>query len=138
MIDGPSKDRGERGNAAFESMRKRFAVLSPILDERAQRWWAASEAWAYGFGGVVLVHEATGMAVSTIRAGLSEIAGGAAPQSEGDRSRIRRRGAGGSVRSRSSPGWRLHWRDSLIPRHVGIPCRRYGGHRRVGSAWRSS
>ena len=104
MIDGPSKDRGERGNAALESMRKRFAVLSPVLDERAQRWWAASEAWAYGFGGVVLVHEATGMAVSTIRAGVSEIAGGAAPQSEGDRSRIRRRGGGRKRAVEKQPG----------------------------------
>jgi hypothetical protein len=95
MIDGPSKDRGDRAAAAFESMRKRFGVLQPILDERAQRWWVASEAWAYGHGGLVLVHEATGMAVSTIRAGLREIASGVVPGANNERSSVIRRSGGG-------------------------------------------
>jgi hypothetical protein len=73
MIDGPTKDRGERANEAFESIRRKFEVLRCVLDERAQRWWAASEAEAHGRGGVTLVHEATGMSRSTILAGLREI-----------------------------------------------------------------
>jgi transposase len=75
MIDGPTKDRGERTNKAFATIRRKFQVLRSVLDERAQRWWAASEAEAQGPGGLTLVHEATGMSRSTIRAGVRAIAG---------------------------------------------------------------
>ena len=61
MIDGPTKDRGERTNKAFATIRRKFDVLRSVLDERGQRWWAGSEAEAHGRGGVTLVHEATGM-----------------------------------------------------------------------------
>ena len=81
MIDGPTKDRGERTNKAFATIRRKFEVLRRVLDERAQRWWAGSEADAHGRGGVTLVHEATGMSRSTIRAGIREIAGRDAEQS---------------------------------------------------------
>lgn len=51
-------------------------MLRSVLDERAQRRWAGSEAEAHGPGGLTLVHEATtGMSRSTIRAGVRAIAG---------------------------------------------------------------
>ena len=104
-MDGPSKDRGARGNAAFESIRKKLAALRPVLDERAQRWWAASEAWAYGRGGVVLVHEATGIAISTIQVGLREIASGTAEDTEGEgEKRIRQKGGGRKRLVETQPG----------------------------------
>ena len=74
MIDGPTKDRGERANKVFEALRQKFEILRGVLDERAQRWWAASEALVYGRGGASLVHEATGMSRSTVQMGLREIA----------------------------------------------------------------
>jgi hypothetical protein len=73
------------------------------LDERAQRWWAASEARAYGRGGVTVVHEATGMSRSTIRAGVREMTRqeGAAAWPHG---RLRRPGGGRKRVTAKQPG----------------------------------
>lgn len=54
-------------------IRRRYAELSPVLDERGRRWFAATEARAYGYGGVSLVARITGMARSTIDRGIEEI-----------------------------------------------------------------
>ena len=43
------------------------------MDERIRRHWAASEAQAYGWGGVSAVSTATGMSRKTIRNGLAEL-----------------------------------------------------------------
>lgn len=52
---------------------EKFKVLNALFDERHRRLWAATEAKAIGFGGLKIVHEATGLAKNTIRAGLEEI-----------------------------------------------------------------
>ena len=57
-----------------ETLRSRFVVLRPVLDERARRLWAAAEARSIGRGGVARVAEATGMSRGTIHAGLKELA----------------------------------------------------------------
>ena len=72
-MDGQSKDRGATANGILESMRVKFERVRDVLDERARRWWAGNEALAYGRGGVTLVHEATRMSRSTVRAGMREI-----------------------------------------------------------------
>lgn len=54
-------------------IRRRYAELSPVLDERGRRRFAATEARAYGYGGVSLVARITGMARSTIDRGIEEI-----------------------------------------------------------------
>jgi len=41
-------------------IKARFEALAPVLDERARRLFAASEARAAGRGGVVAVSRATG------------------------------------------------------------------------------
>lgn len=51
----------------------KWNVLSFILDERARRLWAATEAEAIGRGGITLVAEATGLSRMTIRAGTREL-----------------------------------------------------------------
>jgi len=43
------------------------------MDERVRRQWAATEAQAYGWGGVSAVSSATGMSRKTIRKGLAEL-----------------------------------------------------------------
>lgn len=60
----------------IESLRERFASLSPHLDERARRLFAAAEAKALGRGGIKIVSRLTGMAASTIGRGLKQLAGG--------------------------------------------------------------
>ena len=64
-----------------ETLRSKFVVLCPLLDERTRRLWAATEARAIGRGGIARVAEGTGMSCGTVRAGLKELevehAGGA-------------------------------------------------------------
>ena len=54
-------------------IRERFLALSPHLDERGRRIFAASEARSAGYGGVAAVSRATGIAASTIGRGLAEL-----------------------------------------------------------------
>jgi Rhodopirellula transposase DDE domain len=55
-------------------IRDRFTVLSPHLNERDRRLFAATEAAAAGYGGIAAVSAATGIAVSTIGRGLKDLA----------------------------------------------------------------
>jgi len=57
-----------------QTIAAKFAILQPLLDERARRLWAAVEARAIGRGGISRVAEATGLSRPTIRAGLQELA----------------------------------------------------------------
>ncbi|MFY0563428.1 hypothetical protein ACN28E_06245 [Archangium lansingense] len=51
-----------------EGVRRRFDLLKDSMDERVMRHWVATEAEAIGYGGIMLVHRATGIARSTIGA----------------------------------------------------------------------
>ena len=59
---------------AIGHIESKYRSLASVLDERARRHWAATEARAYGWGGVSAVSEATGMSPNTIRKGLVELA----------------------------------------------------------------
>ena len=72
-----------------EGIRQRHRSLSPSLDERQLRLWAASEAKAVGYGGISLVSRISGLSRPTIHAGLAELG---SPTVASDR--IRKRGAG--------------------------------------------
>jgi hypothetical protein len=73
-----------------DRIRKRFAVVSSQLDERARRLLAATEARAAGYGGIAAVSQATGVAPSPIGRGLQDLAA-EAPLAPG---RVRRPGGG--------------------------------------------
>ncbi len=77
----------------------KYAVLAPVLDERARRLWAAAEAAAIGYGGEALVSAATGLARQTIANGRRELAAGVAVTP-----RIRRAGAGRPGIDETQPG----------------------------------
>jgi hypothetical protein len=53
--------------------RRKCRVVAPELDERRRRQWAAAEAHALGRDGVSVVAQATGLARSTIYAGLLDL-----------------------------------------------------------------
>jgi hypothetical protein len=72
------------------AIRARFVVLSPHLDERGRRSFAAGEARAAGYGGIAAVSRATGIAASTIGRGLKELACGSGLSAD----RVRRHGGG--------------------------------------------
>lgn len=78
-----------------ESLRRKYQALSPLLNERQRRLWAAAEAEEIGWGGVTAVALATGLSQTTIGIGLREMKGDSgrsahdsAPQ------RVRRPGGG--------------------------------------------
>ena len=60
--------------AAIERIRGKYLVLSPAMDERLRRQWAATEAESLGRGGVSTVSFATGLSRNTITVGLRELA----------------------------------------------------------------
>jgi hypothetical protein len=60
--------------ASVERIRVKYLALSPVMDERVRRHWAATEAMALGWGGISAVAVATGLARNTVAAGVRELA----------------------------------------------------------------
>ncbi len=86
-----------------DELRQQFERLRHSLSERARREWAGSEALALGRGGIVRVHEATGIAKSTIGKGIRELRkredGPAADEFQG----VRRPGGGRKTADEKDP-----------------------------------
>jgi Rhodopirellula transposase DDE domain len=57
---------------AIATVRQKYQSLSPIMDEKLRRRWAATEALALGWGGISAVAEATGLSLNTVRMGIAE------------------------------------------------------------------
>ena len=56
-----------------QQLRQQYHQLLPSLDERGRREWAASEAMTLGYGGIALVHRASGLSRTTITRGIGEL-----------------------------------------------------------------
>jgi hypothetical protein len=82
----------------IEAIRARFSQLSAHLDERGRRLLAASEAHTAGYGGIVAVSRATGLAASTIGRGLKDLVDRLPP------GRVRKPGGGGKTAVERDPG----------------------------------
>ena len=82
------------------AIKLRYEALSPVLDERGRRRFAAAEALAAGWGGIAAVCEATGIARSTIGYGLQELRGDAPDSALRG---IRRKGAGRKPLTQTDP-----------------------------------
>ena len=54
-------------------IRSKYRTLSPAMNERSRRLWAATEAIALGRGGIALVLRATGLAFNTVYRGMGEL-----------------------------------------------------------------
>ena len=76
----------------------KFRAIWPHLDERTRRLTAATEAKAFGYGGVTLVHRACGLSRKAIRKGIQEIEAGMTLEG-----RIRRPGGGRKPITESDP-----------------------------------
>jgi len=94
----------------------KYAVLAPVLDERARRLWAAAESRAIGFGGDALVSAATGMARQTVRRGRAELAAGIVLDG-----RIRQPGAGRRSLNETQPGLTAALESLVDPLTRGDP-----------------
>jgi Rhodopirellula transposase DDE domain len=60
-------------DVTLEAVRRKFELLSPLMNERMRRHWAACEALTLARGGITLVAQATGLSRTTIGAGLREL-----------------------------------------------------------------
>jgi transposase len=83
-----------RERSAVGQIERKYLSLARMMDERMRRQWAASEAEAYGWGGVSAVSAAFGMSPNTIRRGIAELQERAAHPDTPTESRIRRPGGG--------------------------------------------
>jgi hypothetical protein len=78
-----------------ESLRRKFDLLLPLMNERMRRTWAAAEAMEIGWGGVSIVIAATGLSHNTIDQGVRELKEGVSPDFlEIPSGRVRRVGGG--------------------------------------------
>src|SRR5271165_1377352 len=85
------------GSAA--GIRRRYPEWSPVLDERGRHRFAGTEARAYGYGGVSVGSQITGMARSTISRGVEEIE----ENERGETGRIRKPGGGRKTKRSEDP-----------------------------------
>lgn len=99
-----------------ETIRRRFELLSPYLDEKTRRLMAGAEAHAIGFGGISIVSDTTGMSRDTVRRGVEELQG-QVPTSGG----IRRPGGGRKKTVESDSTLREDLEELLHPTERGDP-----------------
>lgn len=70
-------------------IKAKYDSLSPHLNEKTRRLWAATEAKTLGRGGITLIAEAIGMSMNTVRDGINDLTANDIPVE-----RIRRAGGG--------------------------------------------
>lgn len=87
---------------SVEVIRNKFQDIGHLLNERSLRVWCATEAHTIGRGGISIVHEATGVARSTIRRGLKDI-NSVENQPDKRPNRVRKSGGGRKRITESQP-----------------------------------
>jgi len=88
---------------AIELIKTKYRALAPLMDERMRRQWAASEATAYGWGGIQAIAQATGLSPTTIRKGQAELAERAKHPQNAIPTRLRQAGAGRKRKTEEFP-----------------------------------
>ncbi len=99
--------------AALSELKRKLRSIWPHLGERTRRLTAANEAMSLGYGGVSLVHRASGLSRKVILKGMREIRAGEALVA----GRIRRNGAGRKAITVSDPEL-LESLDEMIEGHT--------------------
>lgn len=74
----------------IKKFRRKFNLVSSHLNEKTRRIWAATEARIYGYGGITILSQATGLSRDTISLGLKELKS----KKKIDIDRVRKLGAG--------------------------------------------
>ena len=98
-------------------MTERWEAMKGCLDERQRRLFAAAEARAVGRGGLAAVGRVTGMAQTTLRRGMRDLAAG----ESWEPGRVRRSGAGRPSVLERDPGVEKALDGLLEPVTVGDP-----------------
>ena len=102
-----------------EWVREKYVPLKPALNERARRWWAATEARSLGRGGIAVVMAATGMSSATVNRGLGDLDSGTAPTLEAGR--VRQPGGGRKNARDKHPGFSKALATLVEPSTRGDP-----------------
>jgi hypothetical protein len=100
-----------------DNIRKRFELLAPLFDERAQRLLVGAEAACIGYGGVSLVSRATGISRETVAEGVKDV-------TEPERlpkGRIRREGGGRKRTVLKDPALQTDLESLIDPMTRGDP-----------------
>jgi hypothetical protein len=106
---------------AIKRMETVYRSLTPVMDERARRQWAAAEAKAYGWGGFRAVSSAIGMSVNTIRKGLGELSEREADPEAEVTWRLRKEGGGRKRQTELDPGLQAALEQLVEPATRGDP-----------------
>jgi hypothetical protein len=107
--------------ALIQQIASKFDLLGPLMDERMRRQWAASEAKAYGRGGLQAVSRATRIAPNTIRKGIKELDARASNPEKVISPRIREAGGGRKHASENDPELVRCLNDLVEPTTRGDP-----------------
>ena len=99
------------------AIRARYEPVKSLLDERACRLLAGTEALAIGRGGVSAAARATGLARSTVQRGVADVRGGEAVTA----GRVRREGAGRPPIEERDPTLRHDLEALIEPTSRGDP-----------------
>ena len=102
----------------LDDIRLRWQQTAPLLDERDRRLFAANEAMAHGYGGVMAVSAATGLARSTINRGIREVCSNRNEVVK----RVRRPGAGRKTAVTHQPGLPAALETLIEDAIRGDPC----------------
>ena len=105
----------------IKQIASKFDLLGPLMDERMRRQWAASEAKAYGRGGLHAVSRATRMAPNTIRKGIQELDARTNNPGKEISPRIRESGGGRKQASENDPELVKRLNDLVEPTTRGDP-----------------
>jgi len=89
--------------AKLQQLEAKYRSLVSLMDERMRRQWAATEARAYGWGGVRAVSGVIGMSPNTIAKGLGELAAREEDPEAPVDIHLRRKGGGRKRRSEADP-----------------------------------
>jgi transposase len=106
----------------IQQIEMKYRSLSALMDERMRRQWAASEAAAYGWGGIQAVFHATGLSPTTIRKGQVELAVRAEQPELPVERRLRRCGAGRKRKIDAHPELLQALEQLVEPVTRGDPC----------------
>ncbi len=101
----------------LDDIRDRFQALEGHLDEKARRLWAGAEAKVVGRGGILAVHEATGLSKPLIAMGMSELKGEVSLPD----GRIRRSGGGRKLTAAKDPTLVSDLEKLVEPTAMGNP-----------------
>jgi transposase len=105
-------------NDSSNSLQKRYALISPFLDEKQRRLFLGAEASTLGYGGVSQVSKETGVSRQVIAQGMKELQEDPEIRNSG---RIRKEGGGRKRRVDTDPSLQGDLEQMIDPLTRGDP-----------------